>query len=58
MNQTATFHIIGTAAIGAGVVLSGTALTVGLLLVGALLIVTGIILARRGDESQPAGREN
>ncbi len=47
MNQTAILHIIGTAAIGAGVFVSGTELTVGLLLLGAIFIAAGIIFARR-----------
>jgi len=51
VKQTAILHIIGTAAIGAGVFVSGTELTVGLLILGAVFIIAGIVLARRGDST-------
>jgi len=51
VKQTAILHIIGTAAIGAGVFVSGTELTVGLLILGAIFIIAGIVLARRGGSA-------
>ncbi|MES3516809.1 MAG: hypothetical protein PPP58_03990 [Natronomonas sp.] len=53
MNQTAILHIAGAGAVGAGVFVSDQLLTIGLLIVGALLFVAGIVIARRGDDSNP-----
>lgn len=49
MKQTAILHIVGTVAIGAGIVIPDQLSTLGLFVVGAIFIVAGIVLARRND---------
>ncbi|MDR9380670.1 MAG: hypothetical protein RI560_03225 [Natronomonas sp.] len=52
MNQTAILHITAALLAGGSFFLDGNVLTIGLLALAGVLFVAGIVIARRGDDSE------
>jgi hypothetical protein len=52
VNQTAILHITAALLAGGSFFLDGNVLTIGLLALAGVLFVAGIVIARRGDDSE------
>ncbi|WP_299267403.1 hypothetical protein [Halorientalis sp.] len=54
MNQTAILHMTAAVLAGGGFFLSDRLLTIGLFGLAGVLFIAGIVIARRGDDRDPA----